>query len=571
MDYLIPKPELRRCPRGYILVGNACVLLEDDLGLFGETRPRVVPPIPQSPTPQPPIPETPLDPDTDELPDIPSLPPLPETPTTDPQPTLDPDTDELPDIPSLPPLPETPQPTPQPPQPDAKSKQTIFVPSITNEQLIEIASGAGIILTATVASQLLSGSATSNIISVVASEEGTMIEMTPLIGRNGEVLFQDLEEGEEGFFEGTEVAGETGIQMSELSETISTIAEDSEIVAEGQGASIFSAESQGMADVLLGETGGEGVVAGEGLLETDVLLEGVGTAVAEGVGLEAGIGISAVALPLLITAGSAVASSDLVKPDSKLYAFFGGKAPLDPQKDAEAQTSTILARDPYVLQHQDPPGSYYLDQNARNQYYIQLVASLNDGTQRSDQEVAEILQQANDIRDGGDVYVYQDPTTKEINTYQIPNDEQRELINQQLALNPNYFVDQGIPPIVVYNMGYNEALAYNDEDKQFLRGLAYGYAYDDDRTNAEIVADGDHSLPHDEYKYSGLEKAQEGDVTESGEVYVTTENQQQLPTQETESSSNKPPPLTSSPTEPMQPPKSIAQLVGEEGGDEEMF
>ena len=491
------------CPIGfrYDKVSHRCVR---DSPLFKGLVSSVKPIPIQPPTPTP---TQPPDPD----PDIPSLPP--ETPDPDP------------DIPSLPPeTPDPPEPPQLPtPQPDATSKQTIFVPSITNEQLVEIASGAGILLTATVASQLLSGSATSNIISVVSTESGSAIEMTPLIGRDGSVLFQDLEESEEGFFEGVEVSGESGIQMSELSETISTIAEDSGIVSEGQGASIFSSEAQGMTDILLGETGGEGVVAGQGLLETDLLLEGVATGVAEGVGVEAGVGVGAVALPLLVAGGSAFAIYDLVQPDSKIYEFFGGKPPLDPEKDASVQTSTILARDPYVLAHQDPPGSYYLDQDARNQYYIQLVASLNDGEQRTDEEVAEILQQANTIRDGGDVYVYQDPDTGEINTYQIPNDEQRELINQQLQQNPDYFLDQGIPPIVVYQMGYNEALAYSDEDKPYLRGLAYGYAYDDTRTNADIVADGDYSLPHDEYKYSGLEKAQEGDLMESGNIYTSQE------------------------------------------------
>ena len=360
----------------------------------------------------------------------------------------------------------------------------------------------------------MEGSATSNIISVVSSEEGSAIEMTPLIGRNGEVLFQDLEEGEEGFFEGVEVPGETGIEMSELTETIAS--------ASGEGMSIFSAESQALADNLLG--------AGEGILETDALLEG-GAVIAETGAVEVGAGI--VSLPLIVAGGSAVAIYDLVQPDSKIYEFFGGKAPLDPEKDASASSETILARDPYEMAHRDSKGSYYLDQNARDQYYTQLVGSLNDGTERSDDEVSQILEQANNIKNGGDIYVYQNPDSGDIQTYQVPNEEQRQQINQQLEQNPNYFIDEGIPPIVVYNMGYNEALAYSDEDKQYIRGKAYGYGFSDTRTNSEIISDGNADLPRDEYKYYGLEKASEGDFVESGGFYSQPQPTEPQPTEPT--------------------------------------
>ena len=59
MDYLLQENDRKRCPRGYVLVGNQCVLLEDDSGIFGDTRPRVLPPTPEPPTPEPPTPEPP--------------------------------------------------------------------------------------------------------------------------------------------------------------------------------------------------------------------------------------------------------------------------------------------------------------------------------------------------------------------------------------------------------------------------------------------------------------------------------------------------------------------------------
>lgn len=502
MDYLIPEPELRRCPRGYILVGNTCVLLEDDMGLFGETRPRVVPP------------------------------------------------------------------QPDPPQPDPKNKQTIFVPSLSNEQLIEVAAAAGIILTAQVASALINGTATSNIISVAAGEEGTAIEMTPLIGRNGEVLFQDLEAGEgtEGFFVGEEAVGETGIELSELSASVAE-------AAESAGMDIFSAEANAAADALLAgaEAGttatGTAGVAGAGALETDVLIEG-GIAVGEEA---AAISASAVALPLLLAGASAYAIYDIVQPDSAIYQFFGGKPPLDPKKDASIPSSMTSggvqggARDPYEMAHQDPKGSYYLDQYARDQYYIQLTGSLNDGTPRTQDEIEDILNQANAIKRGEDIYVYQDPTSGDITTYPIPTDEQRELINQQLALNPNYFVDNNIPPIVVYNMGYNEALAYSDEDHQYLGYNTYGYSQGDGRTNSQIVADGNADLPLDQYTDRGTSIAQPGEWTEAGNVKEDEPDEPE--TQPSDDTTTKPPPLMSS----MGPPKSIGQLVGEDGASEGMF
>ena len=533
MDYLIPEPELRRCPRGYILIGNTCVLLEDDMGLFGETRPRVVPPTPPpQPAPEPPEP--------------PSPPPSP---------------------------PPTPTPTPDEPP---SSKTTILVPSLSADQLIEVAAAAGIILTAQVASALINGTATSNIISVAAGEEGTAIEMTPLIGRNGEVLFQDLEAGEgtEGFFMGEELAGETGLELSEISASVAEAVESAGVVAEGEGMAIFSAEANAAADALLAgaeagttATGTIGA-AGAGALETDVLIEG-GIAAGE-VAAEAGaITASAVALPLLLAGASAYAIYDIVQPDSAIYQFFGGKPPLDPSKDASIPSSMTSggvqggARDPYEMAHQDPKGSYYLDQYARNQYYNQLTGSLNDGTQRTQQEIEDILNQADAIKRGGDIYVYQDPSSGEITTYPIPTDEQRELINQQLALNPNYFVDNNVPPIVVYNMGYNEALAYSDKDHKHLGYTTYGYSQGDGRTNSQIVADENADLPLDQYTDRGTAIAQPGEWTESGNI---KEDEPPQPETQPSDTTTKPPLLTS------ELPKSIGQLVGEEeGGGEGMF
>lgn len=566
MDYLIPEPELRRCPRGYILVGNTCVLLEDDMGLFGETRPRVVPikPPPLSP-PQPPDPE----------------PPAPPSPPPSPPPT------PPPTPPTPPPEPPTPPPSPPPPPtptPDesSSSKTTILVPSLSAEQLIEIAAGAGIILTAQVASALINGTATSNIISLAAGEEGTAIEMTPLIGRNGEVLFQDLEAGEgtEGFFVGEEAVGESGIELSELSASVAEAAESAGVVAQGEGMTIFSAEANATADALLAgaETGttatGTIGAAGAGTLETDVLIEG-GIAAGEVAGEAGAITASAVALPLLLAGASAYAIYDIVQPDSAIYQFFGGKPPLDPSKDASIPSSMTSGgvqggvRDPYEMAHQDPKGSYYLDQYARDQYYNQLTASLNDGTPRTQEEIEDILNQANAIKRGGDIYVYQDPSSGEITTYPIPTDEQRELINQQLALNPNYFVDNNIPPIVVYNMGFNEALAYSDEDHQYLGYNTYGYPQGDGRTNSQIVTDGNADLPLDQYTDRGTAIAQPGEWTEAGNIRGDEPDE---PTQSSDTTT-KPPPLTTTPTEPtmMGPPKSIGQLVGEEGGGEGMF
>ena len=540
MDYLIPEPELRRCPRGYILIGNTCVLLEDDMGLFGETRPRVVPPTPPpQPAPEPPEPPSPP----------PSPPPTP------------------------PPTPPTPTPTPDEPP---SSKTTILVPSLSADQLIEVAAAAGIILTAQVASALINGTATSNIISVAAGEEGTAIEMTPLIGRNGEVLFQDLEAGEgtEGFFMGEELAGETGLELSEISASVAEAVESAGVVAEGEGMAIFSAEANAAADALLAgaeagttATGTIGA-AGAGALETDVLIEG-GIAAGE-VAAEAGaITASAVALPLLLAGASAYAIYDIVQPDSAIYQFFGGKPPLDPSKDASIPSSMTSggvqggARDPYEMAHQDPKGSYYLDQYARNQYYNQLTGSLNDGTQRTQQEIEDILNQADAIKRGGDIYVYQDPSSGEITTYPIPTDEQRELINQQLALNPNYFVDNNVPPIVVYNMGYNEALAYSDKDHKHLGYTTYGYSQGDGRTNSQIVADENADLPLDQYTDRGTAIAQPGEWTESGNI---KEDEPPQPETQPSDTTTKPPLLTS------ELPKSIGQLVGEEeGGGEGMF
>lgn len=554
MDYLIPEPELRRCPRGYILVGNTCVLLEDDMGLFGETRPRVVPPDPEPPAPPSPPPSPP-----------PTPPPTPPTPPPDP--------------PTPPPSPPPP-PTPTPDEPSS-SKTTILVPSLSSEQLIQVAAAAGIILTGQVASALINGTATSNIISVAAGEEGTAIEMTPLIGRNGEVLFQDLEAGEgtEGFFVGEEAVGQTGIELSELSASVADAAESAGVVAEGEGMAIFSAEANAAADALLAgaeagttATGTVGA-AGAGVLETDVLIEG-GIAAGEEA---AAISASAVALPLLLAGASAYAIYDIVQPDSAIYQFFGGKPPLDPNKDASIPSSMTSggvqggARDPYEMAHQDPKGSYYLDQYARDQYYIQLTGSLNDGTPRTQEEIEDILNQANAIKRGGDIYVYQDPTNGEITTYPIPTDEQRELINQQLALNPNYFVDNNIPPIVVYNMGYNEALAYSDEDHQYLGYNTYGYSQGDGRTNSQIVADGNADLPLDQYTDRGTAIAQPGEWTESGNV---KEDEPDEPETQPSDTTTKQPPLTTTPTEPTMmgpPPKSIGQLVGEEEGGQGMF
>jgi len=469
------------CPKGFILSNGVCVPDES------QQRPPPTMPAPAPPTPVPPTP----------------VPPTPVTPVTPPTPVT-----------PIPPPPTPPTPPPSPPSPP--SKQTIFVGPISKEQLIEIASGAGILISATVASQLLDGTATSNILNVVSTEVGTEIEMTPLIGRNGEVLFQDLEEGEEGFFEGSEVAGESGIELSELSESIASSAEEAGAVTEGEGMSIFSASAQAETDALIGET-----TAGEGVLETDALLEG-GEIIAGGA--EAGAG--ALALPALFAVGSAVAIYDLVQPDSKIYQLFGGKAPLDPSKDASIASSETAggvqggARDPYDMAHKDPKGSYYLGQQERDLYYNQLVASLNDGSTRSDDEVTDILEQANTIKNGGDVYVYQNPDTGDIQTYQIPTGAERNALNEQLQNNPNYFVDNNIPPIVVYNMGYNEALAYTDKDKQYLRGTAYGYAYGDDRTNADIVNDNNADLPRDQYQYRGLAPATPNTFTEAGNIYT---------------------------------------------------
>jgi hypothetical protein len=80
---------------------------------------------------------------------------------------------------------------------------------------------------------------------------GTEIELTPLLGRDGEMMFQTLEADEEGTFVGEATGESTGIEL------ISDF-------------SIFSSESQVATDTLLeGET-----IAGEGILETDLLLEG---------------------------------------------------------------------------------------------------------------------------------------------------------------------------------------------------------------------------------------------------------------------------------------------------------
>jgi hypothetical protein len=415
---------------------------------------------------------------------------------------------------------------------------------------------------------------------VAAGEEGTAIEMTPLIGRNGEVLFQDLEAGEgtEGFFMGEELAGETGIELGDLSSSIALSTESAGIVGQGEGMSIFSAEANAAADALLSgaetgtsATGGAAAEAGIGILETDTLIEG--GAVAAG-GEAAGITASAIALPALLAASSAYAIYDLVQPDSDIYQFFGGKPPLDPNKDASIPSSMTSggvqggARDPYVMAHEDQDGSYYLDEYAREQYYNQLTGSLNDGTDRTDEQIGEILSQANSIKNGGDIYVYQDPSSGEITTYPIPTGQERELINQQLALNPNYFVDNNVPAIVVYNMGYNEALAFNDKVHKHLGYTTYGYAEGDGRTNAQIVSDGDADIPLDKYTDRGTAIAQTGEWTEAGTVKdhdPPAEDPTQPITPPITPEQDKPKPLQSSDNQ------TIAELVTQENTDNGMF
>ena len=87
-------------------------------------------------------------------------------------------------------------------------------------------------------------------------------------------------------------------------------------------------------------------------------------------------------------------------------------------------------------------------------------------------------------------------------------------------------------------------------------------SHDRVRTNSQIVEEGDHNLPHDEYAYGGLERAQEGQFTEAGDVYTTPEPEPESPPEPT------PQPETTSPND-----KHIAQLVRDDGGgdDEGMF
>ena len=266
-----------------------------------------------------PIPEPEPESEPDELPDIPSLPPIQEP---DSEPESEPD--ELPDIPSLPPIPEPdPEPDPYdgptpyqpfidgdtpidsgqglpdvaPPGPDAelpprvaplipsrshtgaKSPKTLTFTTdgITSSELVELALTVGVVISPLVAKSIINGSASSNVLSVAETEMGTEIELTPLLGRDGEMMFQTLEEDEEGTFVGEATGESTGVELT-------------------SDFSIFSEESQVATDTLLeGET-----IAGEGILETDLLLEGASLA-GEGALATAEIGIAPLLAPVIAT------------------------------------------------------------------------------------------------------------------------------------------------------------------------------------------------------------------------------------------------------------------------------
>ena len=264
-----------------------------------------------------PIPEPEQESEPDELPDIPSLPPIPDEPESEP--------DELPDIPSLPPIPVEPIPEPDPydgptpyqpfidgdtpidsgqglpdvapPGPDpelppriappipshnhtgAKSPKTLTFTTdgITSSELVELALTVGVVISPLVAKSIINGSASSNVLSVAETEMGTEIELTPLLGRDNEMMFQTLEVDEEGTFVGEATGESTGVELT-------------------SDFSIFSEESQVATDTLLeGET-----IAGEGILETDLLLEGASLA-GEGALATAEIGIAPLLAPVIAT------------------------------------------------------------------------------------------------------------------------------------------------------------------------------------------------------------------------------------------------------------------------------